>query len=176
MTILNSAKLNAELAANGLPLCVVNRDNTVADAYIDTSQCPQNQIASVQTVLAAHNGALPLGYVDCTTTGTKVIGIVGQSGFAFLPTLWRLAVRTSQGTGTPPTVSMGVVGPNYTDLLAATSLAFATFPQAHVHNQVLVDIQAALAATPIFINVTVAASAGPYVLYGQFIGDTISLT
>lgn len=179
MTVLNLPKFLVELQANGFTgfVNVVNTNNTVEAAYLQFDpSLTQNQRNIASALLAAHNGTLPLGYVDCTTTGPKVIGMVGQSGFAFLPTFWRLAVRTSQGTGTPPTISMGVVGPSYIDLLAATSLVFATFPQGHVHNQVLTDIGAALSPTPIFINVIIAASAGPYVLYGQFVGDTVSLT
>src|SRR5579859_1969662 len=116
MTVFNDFKFQAELAANGFAGLVnySNQDGTVANVRLlfDPSLNQTQQNAAL-ALLAAHNGALPLGYVDCTTTGTKLIGTVGRNGFAFLPTFWRLAVRTSQGTGTPPTVSMGVVGPNY---------------------------------------------------------------
>ena len=67
MTVLNFQKLNIELEAAGLPLCVVDVNNTIGAAYIDTSQCPPNQVAAVQAVLAAHNGAIPLGEANLVT-------------------------------------------------------------------------------------------------------------
>ena len=118
----------------------------------------------------ADTAALSIGRADATTTGLKVVGVVGKPGFIFLPEFYRIGVIDSAGVTKVPTASLGTNSPTYNDLQPATALTGWAAP--NMQNFFLsTKMNAVLAVTPIFINITVAAVATRYVLAAEFIGE-----
>lgn len=175
------SKLTAELLANNIPIdgvkTIGDPDINDADLFPDCiiqyqSSATPGQISQGNAIKAAHNSALKLGYVDATTTGSKLVGIVGQTGKAFLGNGYRFFVSKITGLTTAPTGSLGTNSPNFNDLQTATALTgwlqndFQNFSWAIGGRK-----QAILTPTPIFINITVAAVATTYVVGAEFFGD-----
>lgn len=160
MTVFNDLKFQAELAANGFSGLVLysNLDGTVAHVtlFFDPS-LNQTQQNTATALLAAHNGAVPIGQIDLTTTGVKLATYINTGGKIGLARgYWFGIANAPQSITTPATVSLGVVGPNYTDIAAATPLT--GFAQGNVIYVPLTTKRNAITQpVAIFLNVTVAA-------------------
>lgn len=165
MTVFNDLKFQAELGANGLTGLVnyINGlngvgANTVAGVTLAFSPLiTQNQINTANALLAAHNGAITLGQADVTTTGTKVIAYIDPGGRIGLPRgYWFGIANAPQSITTPATVSLGVTGPNFTDIAGATPLT--GFVQGNVIYVPLTTKRNAITSPiAVIVNVTVAA-------------------
>lgn len=158
MTVVNLEKLAVELLAIGSLASISNPDNTLEHIYINNNNSlTSQQIASAQAVIAAHNGAIPLGQVDVTTTGAKLIAFINPGNRIGLPRgYWFGIASAPQAITTPATVSLGVIGPNYTDIAAATPLT--GFVQDNVIYVPLTTKRNVIKnPVAVFLNVTVAA-------------------
>ena len=168
MTTLNLNKLGIELSAVGNPASISNPDGTTQNAYINNqNDITPAQYTQAQAILAAHDGQ-PLGLADCSTTGAKLIGLVGDGVTAFLPTGYVVFCRAYGGA--VPTVSMGTNSPNYNNIQAAVALTtFNAVGKFENFNFGFGGVNSAiLTQTPVYINVTVAAAG--YVLGAVFDG------
>lgn len=160
---INVAKLHMELVTAGIPIDGVSIDGRI-DYKVNATPA---QITQGNAILAAHDG-LQLGLVDCGTSGAKLIGLVGSNDgkTAFLPGRYTVFCRARSGTA--PTVSMGTNSPSYNNIQPATPLtAFTVGKFQQFFISTLFD--AVLAPTPIYINVTVAATG--FILGAIFQGD-----
>jgi len=102
--------------------------------------------------------------VDATVSGTHLV-FECPSGYEWLPThfVFRSRNSTFDASGTAVTISLGVVGGGYIDVLAATALAI-TNP---ARSQTLLPKQPAFnvqGGTQLYANISVAAAPGPAIM------------
>lgn len=171
MTINLTYKLTVELLAAGLPISGVDSNGVISWSTPPTP----SQETEAATIVAAHDDSTPLGYVSCLTTGPKLIGIVGDPDQRFFAERYRIIVVQATGVTTPPTVSLGTNGPDYNNVAPATALGSIGLNAAGLMRNVLVGtsspINVILNRVAVYVNVTVAANAGAFIIRVDFIGD-----
>lgn len=159
-------KLTIELQAAGIPIdgvssngfALVNMPDEYADAVIQyRADASPSQRTQGDALKAAHDGTLPFGFVSVLTTGPKLIALVGADGQGFVPSSYMLFVRSAVNLTGVPTVSLGTNAPTYNNLIPSTPLTGWVAGDVQVF-VVSGRVKAVLTPTPVYLNVTVAAT------------------
>lgn len=136
----------------------------------DNAQTDLNANANaLLTDAQTRGGAQPFALVNGLTVGnSKVATIVGYPNNPWCPTGVQVVLIGVSGFTSPPTVSLGVVSPNYVDIFPATPLTgFSTL--GNIVNLALYTTlatagNAARSTVDVFARVSVAAVATQYLL------------
>lgn len=141
------------------------------DAQTDLNANANSLLVEAQT----HGGAQPFALVNGLVVGnSKVATIVGYQNNPWCPTGVQVVLIGVSGFTSPPTVSLGVVSPNYADVFSATPLtgfsSLGNIVNLALYTTLATAGIAARSTVDVFARVSVAAIATQYLLLIKPIG------